>query len=93
MTSPIEVFNLAIADNPARDRAEATRRLDHAGELVREFVAHSGLPALDLLLAAASHNSPLAAAEGARAVADELAQQTGLLFGEVDRFLTVTKEK
>ena len=87
-------------DLPNANPQEARAQLVKAEQLVSDFTAQNALPALDALLKAAENSlsesgdgSLGQAAEGARAVARDIDQRTGVLDKEVARFLSVALRK
>ena len=83
-------------DLPNANPQEARAQLVKAEQLVSDFTAQNALPALDALLKAAesslsdhSDTSLGQAAQGARAVAQDIDQRTTVLDKEVARFLSV----
>ena len=83
-------------DLPNANPQAARAQLVKAEQLISDFTAQNALPALDALLKAAesslSDNGDTSlgqAAQGARAVAQDIDQRTGVLDKEVARFLSV----
>ena len=86
MSLPESILDL-VTDTAAADSLSDSDRLEKAAGLVQDFVQDSGLAALDALLEAADQGG-LAGGESALATAAEVSQQTAVLEGEVQRFLT-----
>ncbi len=87
-------------DLPSANPQQARAQLAEAQRLVSDFTAQNALPALDALLKAAESSlsdngdpSLGQAAEGARALAQDIDQRTAVLDKEVGRFLSVALRK
>ena len=92
MSLPSNIPELAIPEGAPADAQEQARCLRNAADLVEEFSRKSCAGALDALLAATTAR-PDEAVLRTGELAANLTAQTETLHAEVERFLSLTKER
>ncbi|WP_422365579.1 hypothetical protein [Pelagibius sp.] len=97
MSTPLNIIDLAITEDISGDSAEVARRLDKAADLVQDFAEQSGLDALDRLLTMAEKtenaDTTLEMVEETQRISEEVTEQSSVLHGEVERFISVSAER
>ncbi len=90
MAQPRDFLVLTSAPALPSGGAQSGAEIARAAQLVQNFTGQNTLPALeDLLEAAEQRTARLSAAETLRRKANKITRQTGLLYEEVRRFLTL----
>ena len=97
MSTPLNIIDLAITEDISGDSAEVARRFDKAADLVQDFAEQSGLDALDRLLTVAekteSADTTLEMVEETQRISQEVTEQSSVLHGEVERFISISDQR
>ncbi len=89
MTQSSPILQLPIAQKDQADEADMARAIEEAAQIVEGFATQNAEAALDAVLALAGDEGRAAAAQQAKAIADEIAASSDLLDDEVARFMSL----
>jgi hypothetical protein len=92
MNSTISLADLTVANDGPVDQVEYARRTAMAAKVLDEFASQTAVPALESLLSFAASDTPADLAQ-ARAQADQVTRQAGMLLAEVDRFTAMASRR
>lgn len=93
MSPKSDSLDLGFASAEQLAEEDVAEVIEKASQIVTDFTAQNNLPALDALLGAAEAPSGRAAAEKARALADDVVERNHVLRSELARFMSLANPR